>query len=74
MILYAAGAGINLFVHGATKIFKSDEPGFFVGYGSASAIMVVLSNVFIGLAVTAVYKCTSCSPTRFAVLFADLDI
>ena len=54
--LYASGAAINLVIHIIMKILKSDEPSFFSGYNSIGAIMVVLSNVFIGLAITAVYK------------------
>jgi nucleotide-sugar transporter len=57
MILYAAGSVINLLVHVVVRILKSDEPGFFEGYNSAGAIMVIVSNVFIGLAITAVYRC-----------------
>jgi hypothetical protein len=55
--MYAAGAGINFFCHVVIKIFKSGEPSFFEGYDSIGAMMVIASNVFIGLAVTAVYKC-----------------
>lgn len=54
--LYASGAAINLVIHIIMKMLKSDEPFFFTGYNSIGAIMVVLSNVFIGLAITAVYK------------------
>ncbi|KAF6231710.1 hypothetical protein HO173_010012 [Letharia columbiana] len=54
--LYASGAAINLVIHIIMKIMKPDEPSFFTGYNSIGAIMVVLSNVFIGLAITAVYK------------------
>lgn len=57
MVLYCAGASLNFIIHVIVSIVKSDEPGFFVGYDNAGAIMVVLSNVFIGLAITAVYKC-----------------
>ncbi len=59
MILYAAGSAINLLVHIVVRILKADEPGFFEGYNSFGAIMVIASNVFIGLAITAVYKCKS---------------
>jgi hypothetical protein len=60
MILYAAGAVMNLMVHIMLSLFKADEPGFFEGYNSFGAIMVIVSNVLIGLAITAVYKCKSC--------------
>ncbi|KAL0939567.1 UDP-galactose transporter [Colletotrichum truncatum] len=56
MILYAAGATMNLMCHLVIKVLKADEPGFFEGYNSFGAIMVIVSNVFIGLAITAVYK------------------
>ena len=58
MVLYAAGATLNFFCHIVIRILKADEPGFFSGYNSFGAIMVIVSNVFIGLAITAVYKCT----------------
>lgn len=57
MILYASGAGINLMLHGVIRTLKADEPSLFSGYGSLEAKMVILSNVFVGLAITAVYKC-----------------
>ncbi|KAK2059458.1 UDP-galactose transporter [Colletotrichum caudatum] len=56
MILYGAGASMNLLCHLVIRILKADEPGFFEGYNSFGAIMVIVSNVFIGLAITAVYK------------------
>ncbi|KAK2034241.1 UDP-galactose transporter [Colletotrichum zoysiae] len=56
MILYGAGASMNLLCHLVIKTLKADEPGFFEGYNSFGAIMVIVSNVFIGLAITAVYK------------------
>ena len=57
MVLYAAGASFNLMVHLVLRVLKADEPGFFSGYDSFGAVMVVISNIFIGLAITAVYKC-----------------
>jgi hypothetical protein len=57
MVLYAAGVCVNLLVHMMTRFIKADEPGFFTGYGDWGALMVIISNVFIGLAITAVYKC-----------------
>ena len=56
MVLYTAGASLNLVFHIIISLLKSDEPGIFTGYNNSGAIMVVLSNVFIGLAITAVYK------------------
>ncbi|KAK4981198.1 hypothetical protein LTR28_013246 [Elasticomyces elasticus] len=56
MVLYAAGVCINLLIYVVVSVIKTDEPGFFVGYGHAGAITVVVSNVFIGLVITAVYK------------------
>ncbi|KAL9129687.1 MAG: hypothetical protein Q9217_001929 [Psora testacea] len=66
MILYAAGASINLLIYFTVKLLKSDEPGFFVGYGTPDAVMVLLSNIFIGLAVTAVYKYANALTKCFA--------
>ena len=57
MILYASGAAINLVVHFVIRLIKPGEPGFFTGYGDVGAVMVIVSNVFIGIAMTAVYKC-----------------
>jgi hypothetical protein len=59
MILYASGTIVNLVCHITIKCVSSNEPGFFEGYGSIHAILVIMSNVFIGLAITAVYKCKS---------------
>jgi hypothetical protein len=57
MVLYASGMCLNFGLHIVVRCVKWDEPGFFTGYGSWGACMVILSNVFIGLAMTAVYKC-----------------
>ncbi|PNS19648.1 UDP-galactose transporter [Sphaceloma murrayae] len=56
MSLYAAGTIINISIHLVSRVVDPSEPLFFQGYGSWGAFMVVLSNVFIGLAITAVYK------------------
>ena len=63
MILYLTGAFVNLVIHFSTTMFVHDEPGFFVGYNNPASIMVIISNVFIGLAITAVYKCGSLKPS-----------
>lgn len=57
MLLYGSGAGINLMLHTVIRTLKADEPGLFSGYGSLEAKMLIFSNVFVGLAMTAVYKC-----------------
>jgi hypothetical protein len=59
MMMYGSGVFINLLLHITMKILKDDEPSFFSGYSNVAAIFVVISNVFIGLAITAVYKCES---------------
>ena len=65
MVLYAAGAAINLLSHLVVRLLKADEPGFLTGYNSFGAVMVIVNNVFIGLAITAVYKCKpDCSRIR----------
>jgi UDP-galactose transporter len=56
MSLYSSGAAINLLLHLITRFIKPDEPGFFTGYGQIGAILVIVSNVLIGLVMTAVYK------------------
>ncbi len=57
MMLYGSGAAINLMLHGIIRMLKADEPSLFSGYGSLEAKMVIISNVFVGLTITAVYKC-----------------
>jgi Nucleotide-sugar transporter len=57
MMLYGSGVAVNLILYVTLAVFKTNEPGFFAGYDNIGAIMMILSNVFIGLAITAVYKC-----------------
>ena len=57
MFLYGSGAGINMMLHTVIRLLKADEPSLFSGYGSLEAKMLILNNVFVGLAITAVYKC-----------------
>ena len=59
MALYTAGFVINIGLYIITKIVKPDEPGLFQGFDSLGAFLVILSNIFIGLAINAVYKCKS---------------
>ncbi|KAF2839219.1 hypothetical protein M501DRAFT_772361 [Patellaria atrata CBS 101060] len=56
MVLYACGVTINSVIHFTLRIVNPEEPGFFVGYHNWGAIIVIISNVFFGLAITAVYK------------------
>ena len=56
MALYIFGTVINLVVHLMCRLTVPGEPSFFAGYDSASSIMVIVSSVFIGLAINAVYK------------------
>ncbi|KAF4962840.1 hypothetical protein FSARC_9083 [Fusarium sarcochroum] len=70
MILYASGTAVNLVCHMTIKSISSNEPGFFEGYGSIDAILVIASNVFIGLAITAVYKYADAIVKCFATAFA----
>ncbi len=56
-VLYGCGVAINSVVHLTLSWYIEDEPGFFVGYNNSAAYLVIVSNVFIGLAITAVYKC-----------------
>ncbi|KAK2624938.1 hypothetical protein QTJ16_005307 [Diplocarpon rosae] len=55
-ILYGCGVCINAMVHLTLSYYTDSEPGFFEGYTSTAAYLVIVSNVFIGLAITAVYK------------------
>lgn len=61
--LYGAGAISNLLCHICIKIISDDEPSFWEGYGSFGATMIIMNNVFIGLAINAVYKCMLCYVT-----------
>ncbi|KAF4340068.1 UDP-galactose transporter [Fusarium beomiforme] len=70
MILYASGTVVNLACHITIKCISSTEPGFFEGYGRIDAILVILSNVFIGLAITAVYKYADAIIKCFATAFS----
>ncbi|KAF9767864.1 hypothetical protein IL306_014907 [Fusarium sp. DS 682] len=70
MILYASGTAVNLACHITIKCISPSEPSFFEGYGSIDAILVIASNVFIGLAITAVYKYADAIIKCFATAFA----
>ena len=59
-VLYAFGIIINGMIHITIRIVKPGEPTLFAGYTNLPAYLVILSNVFIGLAITAAYKCESC--------------
>lgn len=54
IILYGAGAVSNLLCHMLTRTTKPEEPGFFEGYGSLQAMLIILNNVLIGLAMNVV--------------------
>lgn len=62
IILYGSGAWSNLLCHVLLRATKPDEPGFFEGYGSLHAILIIINNVLIGLAINAVYKCKYSAP------------
>ena len=57
MALYAYGVVINSTIHGIISLIKANEPGLFEGFDNVGAILVIVSNVLNGLAITAVYKC-----------------
>jgi drug/metabolite transporter (DMT)-like permease len=59
MVLYGSGVLVNAWIYFTIKIFKADEPAFFTGFDSVGAVLVVASNITIGLVITAVYKCRS---------------
>ncbi|KHO00247.1 Nucleotide-sugar transporter [Metarhizium album ARSEF 1941] len=62
IILYGSGAWTNLLCHVIMRSTKPDEPGFFEGYGSLHAVLIIVNNVLIGLAMNAVYKCKCSAP------------
>ncbi|KAI8586028.1 nucleotide-sugar transporter-domain-containing protein [Geranomyces variabilis] len=55
MGLYASGAVINIVIFCFKSAF-GDEPGFFAGYNNPLALVVILLNSCIGVAITFVYK------------------
>ncbi|KAI1075284.1 nucleotide-sugar transporter-domain-containing protein [Whalleya microplaca] len=55
-VLYFVGTLVNLVIHLATCVFSPTEPGLLTGYNDIRSVLVILSNVLIGLAITAVYK------------------
>ncbi|KUJ08723.1 uncharacterized protein LY89DRAFT_325089 [Mollisia scopiformis] len=55
-VLYAAGCIINIIIHVVIRFIKPAEPSFFKGYTNWSSFLVIISNVFMGIAITAVYK------------------
>lgn len=57
MVLYGFGILINSVVHLAITFLNANEPSFFQGYDQGGALLVIGSNVLLGLAITAVYKC-----------------
>jgi UDP-galactose transporter len=70
MTLYACGTIFNLIGHLLVRQVSPNEPRFFGGYNSIDAILVIVSNVFIGLAITAVYKYADAIIKCFATAFA----
>jgi len=70
MTLYAAGAVFNFAGHNLVRLVHPGEPGFLHGYGSIAAILVIFSNVFVGLAITAVLKYADAVIKCFATAFA----
>jgi hypothetical protein len=57
--LSAISVLVNMMAYGVVRMFRAKEPSFWAGYDSLDGIINVASNVFIGLAITAVYKCQS---------------
>lgn len=57
MVLYMFGVILNVTIHWTTKMLKPTEPDFFEGFGNIGAILVIVSSVLNGLAITAIYKC-----------------
>ena len=66
MVLYAFGVVTNGIIHSVIAFLKPDEPGFLQGYNNIGAVLVILSNVLLGLAITAVYKCIAPRAEMFA--------
>lgn len=56
MMMYFAGAITNLLLYTVTRLLDANEPDFLTGYDDVEALCAILSNVCVGLAITAVYK------------------
>jgi UDP-galactose transporter len=69
MALYSSGFTINFLVF-LTRQMMGIEPGFFQGYDSPMAIMVIVMNSFMGIAITAVYKFADAIIKTFATTFS----
>jgi hypothetical protein len=54
---YAFGLVINALIHTTIRIVRPEEPSLFTGYTNHPSYLVIFSNVFIGLVITAGYKC-----------------
>ncbi|KAI6779235.1 CMP-sialic acid transporter [Emericellopsis cladophorae] len=70
MTLYAAGTLFNLVGHLLVRLVSPEEPTFFHGFDRLGAILVIVSNVFVGLAITAVYKYADAVIKCFATALA----
>ncbi|PHH60340.1 hypothetical protein CDD81_1825 [Ophiocordyceps australis] len=70
MVLYGSGTLINLGCHVLLRLVSSSEPGLLQGYNSVGAVLVVLSNVFVGIAMTCVYKYADAVVKCFATAVA----
>jgi hypothetical protein len=57
MALYSYGSFVNVILHFIVAYVDENEPGFFEGILSIGPMAIILCNCFIGLAITAVYKC-----------------
>lgn len=70
MVLYGFGTLINGIVHITITFLNPHEPGFFQGYDQVGAVLVIASNVLLGLAITAVYKC-ELSESQISVILTE---
>ena len=56
-VLYAFGFEINLLVYILRATVTASEPAFFAGFGSLSAVGLILLQALLGIVITYVYRC-----------------
>ena len=57
VVLYATGTVVNLLIHMSLAITSEVEPRFLAGYDRLGTWMILVSGIFVSLAMTAVFKC-----------------
>lgn len=56
-VLYGFGVAINAAVYIVRKMLDPTVPGFLVGFGSLSALALIVLQSVLGIIITYVYRC-----------------